>query len=121
MYKIGEFAKLVDTSISLLRYYDDIELFEPDEIDISTNYRYYTENKVKEFLFIKKLQELGFSNEEIKKHKNNLTDEILLIKRNQILENITISQNKIKEIDSLRSHLSNGKNVYKKLERGKFI
>ena len=121
MYKIGEFAKLVNTSISLLRYYDDIEIFEPDEIDITTNYRYYTEEKVKEFEFIKELQSLGFTNPEIKKYKQNLTDEILLIKKNKILESITENQNKIKEIDKLRSHLLNGKSVYKKLERGKYI
>lgn len=121
MYKIGEFAKLVNTSISLLRYYDDIEIFEPDEIDITTNYRYYTEEKIKEFEFIKELQSLGFTNPEIKKYKHNLTDEILLIKKNKILESITENQNKIKEIDKLRSHLLNGKSVYKKLERGKYI
>lgn len=121
MYKIGEFAKLVNTSISLLRYYDDIEIFEPDEIDITTNYRYYTEEKIEEFEFIKELQSLGFTNQEIRKYKHNLTDEILLIKKDKILESITENQNKIKEIDKLRSHLLNGKSVYKKLERGKYI
>lgn len=39
---IGKVAKLKNTSIKALRYYDEIEIFVPAYINPKTNYRYYT-------------------------------------------------------------------------------
>ena len=40
-YKISEFSKLVNVPVKTLRYYDEIGLFKPEEVDIFSNYRYY--------------------------------------------------------------------------------
>ena len=39
-YKISEFSKLVNVPVKTLRYYDEIGLFKPEEVDIFSNYRY---------------------------------------------------------------------------------
>ena len=40
MFKIGEFSKLVHISVTTLRYYDQVGLLKPVEIDRFTGYRY---------------------------------------------------------------------------------
>ena len=40
--KIGEFAQLCHTNISLLHYYQKTGLLFPDYVDPFTGYRYYT-------------------------------------------------------------------------------
>ena len=39
--KIGEFSKRNEVTIKTLRYYEEIELLMPREIDDYTGYRYY--------------------------------------------------------------------------------
>jgi len=41
MLKIGDFSRLSNTSIRMLRYYDEINLLKPIMIDSNTGYRYY--------------------------------------------------------------------------------
>ena len=41
LYKIGEFAKLTNIPVKTLRYYDEINLLKPEEIDLFSGYRYY--------------------------------------------------------------------------------
>ena len=43
MLRIGEFSKLTGVPIRTLRYYDEIDLFKPADIDLFTDYRYYSE------------------------------------------------------------------------------
>lgn len=42
MFKIGDFSKLGQVSVRMLRHYDQLELLKPDSIDKFTGYRYYT-------------------------------------------------------------------------------
>ena len=41
MFKIGEFSKLSQVSIRMLRHYDKIDLLVPKKTDKFTGYRYY--------------------------------------------------------------------------------
>ena len=41
MIRIGDFSKLSQVSIKTLRYYDEMELFKPINVDRFTGYRYY--------------------------------------------------------------------------------
>ena len=41
MFKIGEFSKLTQVSIRMLRHYDETGLLKPAEIDKFTNYRLF--------------------------------------------------------------------------------
>lgn len=42
MIKIGEFSKLVPVPVPTLRYYDQLGLLKPVEVDRSTGDRYYS-------------------------------------------------------------------------------
>ena len=67
LYKIGEFSKLVNVPVKTLRYYYEINLFKPQEIDLFSGYRYYSEKQINDLEVILSLKEVGFSLEEIKK------------------------------------------------------
>ena len=64
--KIGEFAKLCGTKISVLRHYDREGLLEPQHIDKFSGYRYYTSEQILSFYRINALKKAGFSLQEIK-------------------------------------------------------
>lgn len=109
MYKIGEFANVVKSNIKTIRYYDEINLLKPKVIDKFTSYRYYDEDNVREYYAIILLKQMGFSLEEIKVYKDDLSDDIFLKQREKLLNNIIEMKNTIKMIDKTRSNIVNGK------------
>ena len=64
--KIGEFSRLMQTSVKTLRHYEQIGLLLPDEVDEATGYRYYRMEQMQRLNAIKDLKSLGFSLDEIK-------------------------------------------------------
>ncbi|GIP34948.1 MerR family transcriptional regulator [Paenibacillus sp. J2TS4] len=66
MLSIGEFSKICRVSTKTLRYYDEIGLINPDEINPDNGYRYYSMRQLKKMLFINRLKSYHFSLEEIK-------------------------------------------------------
>lgn len=66
MLSIGEFSKICEVSTKTLRYYDEIGLIHPDEINPENGYRYYSIKQLKKMLFINRLKGYCFSLEEIK-------------------------------------------------------
>ncbi len=67
MFRIGLFAKLCQVSVSALRYYDEIGLLSPSEVDPYTGYRYYLAEQAPRLNRINSLKELGLSLEDITK------------------------------------------------------
>ena len=65
MFKIGEFSKLVQVPVATLRFYDQIGLLEPIEVDRTTGYRYYSASQLPRLHRILALKGLGFSLERI--------------------------------------------------------
>lgn len=65
MLKIGEFSRLSQVPVKTLRYYDEIDLFKPSEIDRFTDYRYYMLDQLPRIHSIMALKELGLSLDEI--------------------------------------------------------
>ncbi len=109
MYKIGEFANIVKSNIKTIRYYDEINLLKPKVIDKFTSYRYYDEDSLQEYYSIILLKQMGFSLDEIKLYKDNLSDEIFLKQREKLLNDIIEKKNILKIIDKTRSSIVNGK------------
>ena len=107
-YKISEFSKLVNVPVKTLRYYDEIGLFKPEEVDIFSNYRYYLDTQVKDILLIKELKEAGFLLSEIKQNWNNWNDFILLKQKEKIYLERQELNKKIKKIDELRTRIKDG-------------
>ncbi|SMF84908.1 DNA-binding transcriptional regulator, MerR family [Paenibacillus uliginis N3/975] len=66
MLSIGEFSKICEVSTKTLRYYDEIGLIHPDEINLENGYRYYSIRQLKKMLFINRLKSYHFSLDEIK-------------------------------------------------------
>lgn len=58
LYLIGEFAKILSVKKQTLLWYDQIDLFKPEQISPS-GYRYYDLNQVDLFNVIRNLQKLG--------------------------------------------------------------
>ena len=65
MLKIGDFAKLTRLSVQALRYYDDLGLLKPAEVDQFTGYRYYSFDQLPRLNRILALKDLGLSLEQI--------------------------------------------------------
>lgn len=65
MIKIGFFSKLSQVPVKTLRYYDQIELLKPVEIDTYTGYRYYSVTQLPRLNRILALKDLGFSLDQI--------------------------------------------------------
>ena len=65
MIRIGDFSKLSRVSIKTLRYYDEMGLLKPVQVDQSTGYRYYEFDQLPILYRILVLKDLGFSLEEI--------------------------------------------------------
>jgi DNA-binding transcriptional MerR regulator/effector-binding domain-containing protein len=66
LLSIGDFSKICEVSTKTLRYYDEIGLITPDEINPENGYRYYSIRQLKKMLFINRLKSYHFSLEEIK-------------------------------------------------------
>lgn len=66
MLSIGEFSKICEVSTKTLRYYEEIGLIRPDEINPETGYRYYSIGQLQKMLFINRLKSYHFSLEEIR-------------------------------------------------------
>jgi MerR family mercuric resistance operon transcriptional regulator len=65
-YRISEFARKCGVNKETIRYYEKQQLLSPNKHSQS-GYRLYTEESVKRVHFIKQLQSLGFSLNEIHK------------------------------------------------------
>jgi len=65
MIRIGDFSKLSRVSIKTLRYYDEMGLLKPLQVDRFTGYRYYEFDQLPQLYRILALKDLGFSLEEI--------------------------------------------------------
>jgi len=65
MIRIGDFSKLSRVSIKTLRYYDEMGLLKPIQVDRFTGYRYYEFDQLPQLYRILALKDLGFSLEEI--------------------------------------------------------
>jgi effector-binding domain-containing protein len=65
MFKIGDFSKLSQVSVKTLRYYDEIGLLKPVEIDRFTGYRSYAASQLSRLNRILALKDLGLSLDQI--------------------------------------------------------
>jgi DNA-binding transcriptional MerR regulator len=61
MLKIGDFSKLVQVSVRMLRHYDRLGLLRPIRIDADTGYRYYGVHQMARLNRILALKDLGLS------------------------------------------------------------
>jgi effector-binding domain-containing protein len=65
MLSIGDFSRLSRIPVKTLRYYDEIGLFKPLDVDRFTGYRHYSANQLPQLNRILALKDLGLSLEQI--------------------------------------------------------
>ena len=104
MFKIGEFSKLVQVPVPTLRYYDQVGLLKPVEVDRFTGYRYYSANQLPRLHRILALKGLGLSLEQIGAVLDEgLTLEqmrgMLRLRHAQITQQLAEVQNQLVEVE----------------------
>ena len=102
MFKIGDFSKISQTPISQLRYYDEIGLFKPEEVDPFTGYRYYSATQLPRLNRILVLRELGLTLEQVSQSldENISAEEVRGMLR---LRKATLEQSVQEELGRLRA------------------
>ncbi|HYF62646.1 MAG TPA: helix-turn-helix domain-containing protein, partial [Herpetosiphonaceae bacterium] len=65
MYKIGDFSRLAQVSVRMLRHYDKLGLLKPSHTDEWTGYRYYTVDQLPRLNRIVALNGLGLTLQQI--------------------------------------------------------
>lgn len=65
MIRIGDFSKLSQVTIKALRYYDEMGLLKPINVDEFTGYRYYVVEQLARLNRILALKDLGLSLEQV--------------------------------------------------------
>lgn len=105
MFRIGEFSKVAQVPASLLRYYDEIDLFKPIKSDRHTGYRYYSVKQLSQLNRIIALKDLGLALDQIKSLVKDevSTDEIkgmLTLKKAQIEQTIQAEAMRLKAVES---------------------
>lgn len=103
MFKIGEFSKLTQVSIRMLRYYDETGLLKPAKTDPFTNYRLYASEQITTLNRIIFLRDLGFQVSEIADALGHWGDayitQQLEAKRLEIESAIKAQQDRLAKID----------------------
>ncbi|MCK6165040.1 MerR family transcriptional regulator [Bacillus pumilus] len=109
MFKIGDFSMLSKVPVKTLRYYDQIDLLKPKQIDQDSGYRYYSAEQLLEVNRIFLYKELGFT---LKQMAQLLREDIsveqiqgmFLLKESEIQQLIEREQQKLARIKE-RMHL----------------
>ena len=122
MLTIGEFSNICRVSTKTLRYYAEIGLILPDEINPENGYRYYSIEQLEKMLLINRLKDYCFSLEEIKSilDSEDQIDEVLFTALNKKKKEIAVKVQKFEDtmhqIDSDISNLRNGKSIMSYME-----
>lgn len=117
MLSIGEFSNICKVSTKTLRYYAEIGLLEPSEVNPENGYRYYAIEQLEKMLFINRLKAYSFSLDEIKAilQSEEIQDDNLHLafihKKNEIE----------KQVDNYRQLLTQLEGDISAIERGKSI
>lgn len=122
MLTIGEFSNICKVSTKTLRYYAEIGLIMPEEINPENGYRYYSIGQLETMLLINRLKKYNFSLEEIKKilEEEKAFDEklyfTLLEKKQELVKRMEEYKNAIEQMDKDLLTIKQGKSIMSYLE-----
>lgn len=112
MFRIGEFSRLTQVTVRMLRYYDETGLLRPEEIDPRTGYRLYSARQIPRLNRIIYLRDSGFNVAEIAAalgaRDSGLLDQALGQKALEIEAGIRAGQEKLRRIEAARRDLAGG-------------
>lgn len=122
MLSIGEFSNICRVSTKTLRYYAEIGLLLPAQINSENGYRYYSVEQLETMLLINRLKNYRFSLEEIKEILESGEEQeeklyfALRKKKKEIQNQIEIMQKNIGELNKDLSSLEQGKSIMSYME-----
>jgi MerR family Zn(II)-responsive transcriptional regulator of zntA len=102
-YRIGEVAKIINTTTATLRHYEKIKLITPS-IRAESNYRLYSENDIKVLKFIVNAKKAGFTLREIQ--------ELLTLEPDTVMGSVVIKSMVTYKMHQLKSLINNLNDVY---------
>ncbi len=109
MFQIGEFSKLTQITIRMLRYYDEAGVLKPADIDPWTGYRMYSVDQIPVLNKIIYLRDSGFTVSEIAAALNTEDDDSLVTqldrKQLEVEQVIKAEQEKLNKIELAKSEL----------------
>ncbi|MCX7772529.1 MAG: MerR family transcriptional regulator [Clostridia bacterium] len=105
MFKIGDFSKLTQVSVRMLRYYDEQGLLKPTTVDSFTGYRFYSASQISRLHRIMALRDMGFLTVEIASIldeglPDNAVKDRLQLKIKEIGEAIVHQKEKLRRLES---------------------
>ena len=105
MLSIGDFSKLSRIPVKTLRYYDEIGLFKPLEVDRFTGYRHYSANQLPQLNRILALKDLGLSLEQIAQilHEHLSLEQLrgmLRLRRAEIQQRMELEQTQLARVEA---------------------
>jgi DNA-binding transcriptional MerR regulator len=105
VFKIGDFSRIARVSARLLRYYDEIGLLKPAQLERDSGYRYYSAAQLPRLNRILVLKELGLSLEEIARVlDSNLSAAelrgMLTVRRSDAQRALTEEMDRLRHIES---------------------
>lgn len=122
MLSIGEFSNICKVSTKTLRYYAEIGLLEPSEVNPENGYRYYAIEQLEKMLFINRLKAYSFSLEEIKEalHSEKAGDDSLhmaFVQKKEEIEKKVRSWNQIlAQLETDITTIQQGKSIMSYME-----
>lgn len=110
MLRIGEFSRLSQVTAKALRYYDEIGLFRPAQVDGATGYRYYSASQLPRLHRILALKEMGLSLSQITQLlQDDLTPEeirgMLRLKRAELEGRLQEAQAQLARVERRLTHI----------------
>lgn len=105
MIRIGEFSRLARVPVPTLRFYDQMGLLRPVEVDRFTGYRYYSHEQLARLHRILALKGLGFELEQIANLLDGAVDAdalraMLMLRQTQIHKELESAQQQLREVDT---------------------
>ena len=105
MFKIGDFSRIARVSCRLLRYYDEIGLLKPAQLERDSGYRYYSASQLPRLNRILVLKELGLSLDDIARVlDSNLSGAelrgMLTVRRSDAQRALTEEMERLRHIES---------------------
>ena len=112
MFRIGDFARMTGVSVKTLRYYDQIGLFTPQQVDPFTGYRYYSFTQLPRLNRLVALKDLGFPLEQVARLlDNDLPPEqiagMLVLRRSQLQQQVEEAQARLAQVEARLQQIRN--------------
>jgi DNA-binding transcriptional MerR regulator len=106
---IGEFSRLAQLSIRMLRHYDEHDVLQPTRVDQASGYRYYAPELLQVARRLRALRDLGLGVAELAEvapfEDTALLRAVLLVQRDRLVAEAAAAAERLKDVDQLITRL----------------